>query len=175
MSEIGLLGVSRKAELYDRLLQSIDQRFGSSDSVRPLGEWAASVPIVLDGKPFTFERHEYLIDPYADTHPYQVEEKAAQLGLTSKAMLKAIHSARYRNYRGILYLFPNKTDVTDFSKGRIDPLINDNSETIGKWLKDTDSANIKRIWNCFLYLRGMTSRVGLKSVPADFIIFDELD
>lgn len=104
-----------------------------------------------------------------------MEEKAAQLGLTSKAMLKAIHSARYRNYRGILYLFPNKTDVTDFSKGRIDPLINDNSETIGKWLKDTDSANIKRIWNCFLYLRGMTSRVGLKSVPADFIIFDELD
>ena len=41
--------------------------------------------------------------------------------------------------------------------------------------QDTDSANIKRIWNCFLYLRGMTSRVGLKSVPADFIIFDELD
>ncbi len=27
----------------------------------------------------------------------------------------------------------------------------------------------------FFYLRGMTSRVGLKSVPVDFIIFDELD
>lgn len=90
-------------------------------------------------------------------------------------MLKAIHSARYGSYRGILYLFPNKTDVTDFSKGRVDPLIDENPETVGKWIKDTDSANIKRIWNCYLYLRGMASRVGLKSVPIDFIIFDELD
>jgi hypothetical protein len=72
-------------------------------------------------------------------------------------------------------LFPSKSDVTDFSKGRIDPLIQDNPETIGAWMKDTDAANIKRIWNAFLYLRGMKSRVGLKSVPADFVVFDELD
>ena len=43
------------------------------------------------------------------------------MGLTSRAMLRAIHGARYRGFRGILYLFPNKTDVTDFSKSRIDP------------------------------------------------------
>ena len=65
--------------------------------------------------------------------------------------------------------------MTDFSKGRVDPLIAENPDTIGQWLKDTDSANIKRIWNCYVYLRGMASRVGLKSVPIDFIVFDELD
>jgi hypothetical protein len=65
--------------------------------------------------------------------------------------------------------------VTDFSKGRIDPLIDENPESLGKWLKDTDAANIKRIWNAFLYLRGMKSRVGLKSIPVDLIVFDELD
>ena len=172
---LGLSNALKKADLFDRLLQSIDQRFGSSEDVQSLGEWAASVPIVLDGKPFTFARHEYLLEPYGDDHPYQVEEKAAQLGLTSRAMLKVIYGARYKGYRGILYLFPSKTDVTDFSKGRIDPLIDENPDTIGKWLKDTDSAGIKRIWNCFLYLRGMASRVGLKSVPADFIVFDEMD
>jgi hypothetical protein len=131
--------------------------------------------IALDGKPFTYERHEYLIGPYMDDHPHQVELKAAQMGLTSKAMLKTVYKARYGAYRGILYLFPNKTDVTDFAKGRIDPLIDENPETIAKWLSDTDAANIKRIWNCYLYLRGMTSRVGLKSIPIDFIVFDELD
>lgn len=130
---------------------------------------------MLDGRPFTFQHHEYLIEPYHDDHPYQVEMKAAQLGLTSRAMLKAIYKARYGSYRGILYLFPSKTDVTDFSKGRVDPLIDENPDTVGKWIKDTDSANIKRIWNCYLYLRGMSSRVGLKSVPIDFIVFDELD
>jgi len=101
--------------------------------------------------------------------------KAAQLGLTSKAMLRVAYRARYGGYRGILYLFPSKSDVTDFAKGRIDPLIDDNPDTIGQWVRDTDSASVKRIWNCFLYLRGMKARVGLKSVPADFIVFDELD
>ena len=131
--------------------------------------------ITLDGKPFTYQRHEYLIEPYKDNHPDQTDMKAAQMGLTSKAMLKVAYGARYEGYRGILYLFPSKSDVTDFSKGRIDPLIQENPDTIGSWISDTDAANIKRIWNAFLYLRGMKSRIGLKSVPADLIIFDELD
>ena len=97
------------------------------------------------------------------------------MGLTTKAMLRAFHAARYRNFRGILYLFPSRSDVLDFSKGRVTPLIEGNPETIGSWIRDTDSAGIKQIWSCFLYLRGMKSRVGLKSVPADFICFDELD
>jgi hypothetical protein len=104
-----------------------------------------------------------------------VEIKAAQMGLTTKAMLKAMYAARYRNFRGILYLFPSRTDVTEFSKGRIDPLIEDNPDSLGKWVRNTDSANIKQIWNCFLYLRGMKSRVGLKSIPVDFLILDEMD
>jgi hypothetical protein len=171
-----LSNVSRKERLFEDLLRSLEQRFTEATSAAPsLADWALSASVVLDGRIFTFERHEYLMEPYQDEHPYQVEMKAAQLGLTSRAMLKAIHRARYGLYRGILYLFPNKTDVTDFSKGRVDPLIDENPETVGKWLKDTDSSNIKKIWNCYLYLRGMTSRVGLKSIPVDFIIFDELD
>jgi hypothetical protein len=151
----------------------VNQHFGDDQAAPTFHEWVKK--IILDGKPFTFDRHEYLIEPYKDNHPHQVEMKAAQMGLTSKAMLKVAHAARYGGYRGILYLFPSKSDVTDFSKGRITPLIDENPETIGKWIRDTDAANIKRIWNSFLYLRGMKSRVSLKSVPVDFIIMDELD
>jgi len=165
---------SLKGGLYGQLLDSINQEFGGKeDAGKPFHGWVEG--IILDGKPFTYDRHEYLIEPYNDQHIHQVEEKAAQMGLTSKAMLKVAYGARYGGYRGILYLFPSKSDVTDFSKGRIDPLIQENPESIGKWIRDTDSANIKRIWNAFLYLRGMKSRVGLKSVPIDYTIFDELD
>jgi len=165
---------STKNDLLDRLSDSLEQRFGGKeDAGKPFHEWVKG--ITLDGKPFTYDRHEYLIEPYKDDHPHQVEMKAAQLGLTSKAMLRVVYGARYLGYRGILYLFPSKSDVTDFSRGRVDPLIHENPATIGKWLKDTDSANIKRIWNAFLYLRGMKSRVGLKSIPVDFTVFDELD
>ena len=159
--------------------QIIRERFPAyiqkRQKVLSLAEWVTSANIILDGRPFTFKRHEYLIVPYGDTHPDQVEMKATQLGLTSKAMLRVMYGARYGNYRGILYLFPSKSDVLDFSKGRISPLIADNPDTIGKWVTNTDAAGIKRVWNAFLYLRGMRSRVGLKSVPVDLIIYDELD
>ncbi|HYA91737.1 MAG TPA: phage terminase large subunit family protein [Thermodesulfobacteriota bacterium] len=177
MFEVKSFITSKKQELLDQLLTSLDEHLGGlgAKSFLTLDDWAAKSPVILDGKPFTFERHEYLRVPYQDLHPHQVEMKAAQMGITSKAMLKAVYGARFKGYRGILYLFPAKSDVTDFSKGRIDPLIDDNPETVGKWIRDTDAANIKRIWNAFLYLRGMKSRVGLKSVPADLVIFDELD
>jgi phage terminase large subunit GpA-like protein len=138
-------------------------------------EWAEQLPVVLDGKDFSFERHEYLRGPYADPHPYQVFLKATQMGCTSLAMLKAIYGARYRGFKGILYLFPNRSDVLDFSKGRVSPLLADNPDTLGSWIRDTDAAQIKQVWNAFMYLRGMRSRAGLKSVPIDFLIADELD
>ena len=130
---------------------------------------------MLDGKPFIYDRHEYLHEPYKDDHPHQTEMKAAQLGLTTRAMLRSLYKCRYADFRGVLYLFPSRTDALDFSKSRISNLIDENPNTIGEWLRDTDSAGLKKVWNSFLYIRGMHSKVGLKSIPVDFVIFDELD
>jgi len=157
-------------------LTSIEGRFDpQGDNFHSIGAWAEGTPIILDGKPFTFHKHEYLRQPYQDNHPYLVEMKAAQLGLTTKAILKVLYGARYRGYKGVLYLFPSRSDALDFSRSRVAPLIEDNPAFIGRWVRDTDAAGIKRIWNSFLYLRGMVSRVGLKSIPVDLICFDELD
>jgi hypothetical protein len=54
------------------------------------------------------------------------------------------------------------------------PLLADNP-FLGRLLTDTDTAGLKRIGSAHLYLRGMQSTVGLKSVPADMLVFDELD
>lgn len=162
-------------DLWDSLLQPLDRDYGVEKRVIPFHEWVDNSALIVDGAPFTYVRHEYLKVPYRDDHPFIVEMKSAQMGLTTKAMLKMVYNARFRGFRGMLYLFPSRTDVSDFSKARIDPLVSENPDTIGPWIRDTDATNIKRIWNCFLYLRGMKSRVGLKSVPADFIVYDELD
>jgi len=42
-------------------------------------------------------------------------------------------------------------------------------------MKNTDTAGLKRIGEAHLYMRGMQSTVGMKSVPADMVVFDELD
>ncbi len=161
--------------LLDQLCVSLDREFDVTEAPASLADWALDTPIILDGKPFTFDRHEYLIEPYRDDHPHVVEIKAAQLGLSTKGMLRAVYGARYRGFKGILYLFPSRADVLDFSRGRVNPLIEENPDTIGEWLQNTDSAGLKKVWNAFLYFRGMRSAIGLKSIPVDFIVMDELD
>jgi phage terminase large subunit GpA-like protein len=153
---------------------SLDDRL-AVEQAGTIGEWASGLPVILDGKPFTFDRHEYLTEPYNEHHPDVTHIKATQLGLSTLAMLAAVYGARYSGFKGILYLFPSRADVLDFSRGRVNPLINDNPDSIGKWIQDPDSAGLKKVWNAFLYFRGMRSAIGLKSIPIDFLILDELD
>lgn len=169
----------RKTFYGNHISSRYNSTFGLGEAYKPTAnfrEWVETASLILDGNPFSFRRHEYLYEPYNDLHPRQVEMKAAQLGLTTKAGLRSIHGAITGKYpRGILYLFPSKTDVTEFSKGRISILIEENPDSIKKWIRDTDNSNLKQIGTSLLYFRGMRSRVGLKSIPVDFIIFDELD
>jgi len=74
----------------------------------------------------------------------------------------------------VMYFFPTRTDVLEFSKARVGPLLTDNP-FLGRLITDTDTAGLKRIGSGHLYLRGMQSTVGMKSVPSDMLVFDELD
>lgn len=137
----------------------------------PLADWAED-NIRLDGRPFSFERHEYLRGIYNDVAQHIVLSKAAQIGGTVFSLLKSIHACLQG--LDVVYFFPTRTDVLDFSKSRISPLIADNP-FLSKQVIDTDTAGLKRIGEGFLHLRGMQSTVGMKSVPADMLVFDELD
>ncbi len=161
-----------KRDYFADLYSSIQDRLGDQAAVPTFAEWALTT--TLDGHPFSFERHEYLRGVYEDDALDITCLKAAQMGLTSWAILKVLYRARFCRYKGILYLFPSRTDVTEFSKGRVDPLIEDN-ETVKAWIRNTDAANVKQVWNCILYLRGMKSKLGLKSVPVDMVVVDEGD
>lgn len=139
------------------------------------GDYAGGQPIVLDRGPFTFERHEYLVEPYADDHPCQVERKSTQRGNSTRAFLRMFFAARYLPMVGILYLFPSKTGIGDFSRTRISPLVERNPETLGRYMRETDSVSVKRFNGVNLLFRGTKSEEGLRSDPADFVIYDEFD
>jgi hypothetical protein len=101
-----------------------------------------------------------------------VLSKAAQIGGTTWAILRSIHACL--TGLNVIYFFPTRTDVIEFSKSRVGPLLADNP-FLSRLMTDTDTAGLKRIGDAHLYLRGMQSTVGMKSVPADMIVFDELD
>lgn len=140
-------------------------------------EWVQKAGLILDGQPFSFDRHEYLQEPYEmlrDSHE-MIFEKAAQMGLSTLTLLNAFHGAKHGAYpHGVLYLLPSKTDVTEFSKSKAQGII-DQNPVIGSWITETDAANIKKIGDAWLYFRGMQSRIGLKTISIDLTIFDEIE
>ena len=98
--------------------------------------------------------------------------KAAQIGGTTWAILRSLHACLCG--LNVIYFFPTRTDVLEFSRSRVGPLLADNP-FLARLMTDTDTAGLKRIGDAHLYLRGMQSTVGMKSVPADMVVFDELD
>ena len=119
--------------------------------------------------------------------------KGTQGGFTEIEVLRTLHGMIHRRYpQGVLYMFPTTDNVREFSKSRFGPLIRDNPETIGKFVRGqkqrgTDSVGLKRICDAYLFLRGARltqsiegagqaqESVQLRSIPVDKIVFDELD
>jgi phage terminase large subunit GpA len=131
--------------------------------------------IRVDNRAFDFKDHEYLIELYRDTHPYLVIEKAAQMGASVKAMIKAFFVCD-RLEKNVIYFFPTDEDVREFSKTRVAPIIQD-SPHLREIVRasDADAVGVRRVGRGFLYFRGMKSQIRMKSVPGDMLVFDELD
>src|SRR5688572_32556281 len=102
----------------------------------PLGLWAEK-RIRLEGKPFSFDGHEYLRAIYDDTSPHVVLSKASQVGGTTWAILRSLHACL--SGLNLMYFFPTRTDVLEFSKSRVTPLVADNP-FLRSELRDTDTA-----------------------------------
>ena len=148
--------------------------------------WAWHNQIKLQSGAYSLPGHEWQVEPMQSTARKRVARKAAQIGFSELEILRTLHGMISERYpTGCLYLFPTQDDVSDFSKARFNPLIADNPQQIGKYVKSTDSTNIKRIGTGMLYLRGarLTANVEgikkdaskLRSIPVDKIVLDERD
>lgn len=128
----------------------------------------------VDGESFDLRRYPYLYDIFDDDHPDQAILKGSQLGLTVTMVLRGVDRCLSRYQRGIAYYFPTDRDVADFSRARFQRMIQDN-DVLGAVVKDTDSIGLRRVGECFVYFRGANSKSGVKSIPCDEIVLDELD
>jgi hypothetical protein len=138
--------------------------------------------VLVDGEPFDARTVPYLLELYDDAHPWVVIRKGAQLGLTSWAILTVLErmiSGLYR--RGVLYGFPTQDEVYDFSRSRFNRLLTSNQHVYANVVRDTDSVELKRIGDAFLYFRGVKVSDSNKrpskllSIPIDCLVLDEHD
>jgi hypothetical protein len=154
--------------------------------------WLYMNGVKVDGRAFDLKGRQYqqeIMRPYTaqkKTKHNEVIRKGSQIGITIGKVCEATHGALYGLYpQGIIFYFPNKTAVEMFSASRFKPFLEDNPDTIGKYMGKTDRVDIRRVGdvNIYFFGGGATARVGgdkkdstsVRSTPADWVILDERD
>ena len=154
--------------------------------------WASLYAIKLQATKFSFKDHEYQAEPMSSSARRRCFMKGTQGGFSEIEVLRTLHGLIHQRLRkGALYMFPTNDDVIDFSRSRFNPLILANNRAIGRYVKPggkgTDTINLKKVHEAFLYLRGarLSQKVGigadekessrLRSIPVDSVTFDEVD
>jgi len=153
--------------------------------------WAQLEGILIDGRPFTLQGREYQVElMLPETFDGKVKhneviKKGSQTGATMSKSIEIVHGAKYGLYpQGIIYYFPSKTAVEEFSSGRFRPLLKDNRR-IKDLCNDTNSVYTRRIGKTNVSFHGCTATsiiggmakdsTAVRSTPADWILLDERD
>lgn len=124
-------------------------------------------------KPFEFDSHRYMLQPYADNSPDQVIMKSAQVGWSVLAILKSIHAANFLKLN-VIYVLPTRNVVHDFVIPKVNPMI-DRNPVIRGMVMGSDSTSLKQIGDRFVYFRGAFHRGEAISTTADLVVADEYD
>src|ERR1017187_4584338 len=125
------------------------------------------------GEKLDFIDHPYLLDIYDDFTPKQAVLKAAQIGFSTTANIKALWLAKNKGM-DIIYSLPSAADIKDFVSGKTNRLI-DNNAIFQQWTADKDSIEQKRVGNNVIYFKGTWTERAAIATPADLYISDECD
>lgn len=125
------------------------------------------------GQQLDFKDHAYLKQIYQDFTPKQAILKAAQIGFSTTANIKALWLAKNKGM-DIIYSLPSASDIKDFVSGKTNRLI-DYNPIFQQWTADKDSIEQKRVGNNVIYFKGTWTERAAIATPADLYISDETD
>jgi len=138
--------------------------------------WINTENIVNEnGKEITFDNHFFLLDLYLDKADKIVVRKPAQIGVSTWAILRSLHSARYQGINQI-HTLPTGEDVNKFVPSKTNQIIKNNeclSQKISS--KDADSVGQKQFGKSFLFYKGTHSERESIMLTSDRNIYDEYD
>lgn len=130
----------------------------------------------IKGKPMTFHipgrkeekaraHRPWQVQMVNDPHPDLAVIKSRQLGISEIGVGKLLHFADTHSYDNIkaLYSFPTNRAMDDFTKTRLDPLL-DNGYYSTIINKDRNSMKVKQIRDSFIYFRSSSTPGALEGV-----------
>lgn len=129
----------------------------------------------IEGEPFSFANHEFQREIVRDTSSRIYVRKCSQVGLSEAAAQKILAMCAVLKHKRIIFTLPVLAMSTKFSKDRIDSIIEQSEYYSGLVVKANNSASLKRIGTCSLYIGGTFGSTGAISVPAEILFNDEVD
>jgi hypothetical protein len=125
------------------------------------------------GIPLDFRDHLFLFDIYSDTSPKLVCYKAAQIGFTTMAILKALWIAKMKHV-DIIYTMPTTDDAKGLVGGKVNRMITQNL-ILQQYVKDKDSVEQKAVDDALIHFKGTWTDRASISTSSDLNIHDEED
>ena len=136
----------------------------------------------IKGRPLTFRsktnglcHRPWQEEILNDLHSNKIVQKSRQLGMSEVAVTEALWFASQHKNVNIMYTFPTKAQMEDFSKTRVDPVIK-NSEYLSKKINPSiNSVSTKALGNNNIFMR--TAGDGSQGEGADIDMYcaDEYD
>jgi hypothetical protein len=153
--------------------------------------WAYTNEVLIDGSPFDVKGRTYqqeIMRPVTKDGKVKENEvirKGSQIGISMGLVIEITHGALEEIYpQGIIYYFPSKSAVEEFSGVRFKPFIKEN-ECVRKHCNDINAVYTRRIGKVNVNFKGgsATTRIGgdakdsnaMRSTPADWVLLDERD
>jgi len=164
------LPLSAKLEGF---LDRVEAMADKATALKRLPAWMKK-HLRLDGRPYTFKKHEMQETIAADQHPHLVVKKCSQIGLTELQLRLAAAIAAVTRSR-IIYVFPSADFAVKVSTDRFTPIIEDSPMLTAAQRSDAKAAKMRKIGNSTVYFQGASGTSQAISIPAHYLIIDEKD
>jgi Phage terminase large subunit gpA, ATPase domain/Terminase large subunit gpA, endonuclease domain len=137
-------------------------------------QWAVDLGLKVDGRTYSLEGREYVIQVIRDTHDHIVVKKAAQMAFTILFLVRTLHWITVRKWHH-LYLLPLKTGAIPFVQSRIDPIIDSSSSLQTQFASVDNRLHKQTVEAVKLLVRGTNIESELQEIPVDVEVWDERD
>lgn len=153
---------------------SVHDSLNLGNFIDRLPAWMCSNTFVK-GKPWSFEDHEFQLDILRESKPEVGVQKCSQVGITEEEVRRMLGFLAMSTGVTAIYTLPTRNFAMKFSKSRIDTVI-DRSPYLIKLLKPgANGSEFKQIGSSSLYLGGAQNASQAISIPADYLVQDEID
>lgn len=156
--------------ITSRLRAQLDQDDGMKDLDKVVERHGR-----VEGEPFSFDGHEFQREIIRDTSSRISVRKCSQVGLTELMVQKTMALCSVMKHKRVIFTLPVAAMAQKMSKDRFDGLIEQSEFYRGMVVKANNSASLKKVGSCSLYIGGTFGDTGAISVPAEVVISDEID